>query len=165
MTLPQSAVMPCETHFVSVRPSVRKVRTSLVIWSLLSISCRHHGTPHFLQYLEFFFPVVFRPDSGSWPPLTGFANPLRPTSLGRTPLDEWSARRRVLHLTTHNTHNRQTSMLPERFEPAVPASKWQQTHALNRTGICQYLQTTSRFQYITSGVYIFSINLEVTSKI
>jgi len=30
----------------------------------------------------------------------------------RTPLDEWSARRRDLYLTTHNTHNRQTSMSP-----------------------------------------------------
>jgi hypothetical protein len=33
---------------------------------------------------------------------------LRYTTLGRTPLDEWSARRRDLHLTTHNTHKRHT---------------------------------------------------------
>jgi hypothetical protein len=32
------------------------------------------------------------------------------TTVGRTPLDEWSARRGDLYLTTHNTHNRQTSM-------------------------------------------------------
>jgi hypothetical protein len=32
---------------------------------------------------------------------------LRHTTVGRTPLDEWSARRRDLYLTTHNTH-RQT---------------------------------------------------------
>ena len=31
----------------------------------------------------------------------------RRTIVGRTPLDEWSARRRDLYLTTHNTHNRQ----------------------------------------------------------
>ena len=36
----------------------------------------------------------------------------RRTTVGRTPLDEWSARRRDLYLTTHNTHNRQTSMPP-----------------------------------------------------
>jgi hypothetical protein len=35
---------------------------------------------------------------------------LRHTTLGRTPLEEWSARRRDLCLTTHNTHKRQTSM-------------------------------------------------------
>jgi len=34
----------------------------------------------------------------------------RHTTFGRTPLDEWSARRRDLYLTTHNTHNRQTSI-------------------------------------------------------
>ena len=36
----------------------------------------------------------------------------RRTAVGRAPLDEWSARRRDLYLTTHNTHNRQTSMPP-----------------------------------------------------
>jgi hypothetical protein len=40
----------------------------------------------------------------------GFTITLRHTTLGRTPLDEWLARRRDLYLTTHNTHNRQTSM-------------------------------------------------------
>ena len=30
----------------------------------------------------------------------------RRTTVGRTPLEEWSARRRDLYLTTHNTHNR-----------------------------------------------------------
>jgi hypothetical protein len=32
--------------------------------------------------------------------------------VGRTPLGEWSARRRDLYLTTHNTHNRQTAIPP-----------------------------------------------------
>jgi len=36
----------------------------------------------------------------------------RLTTVGRTPLDERSARHRDLYLTTHNTHNRQTSMPP-----------------------------------------------------
>jgi hypothetical protein len=30
----------------------------------------------------------------------------RRITVGRTPLDEWSARRRDLYLTTHNTHDR-----------------------------------------------------------
>jgi len=34
----------------------------------------------------------------------------RRTIVGRTPLDEWSARRRDICLTTHNNHNRQISM-------------------------------------------------------
>ena len=41
----------------------------------------------------------------------------RCTTVGRTPLDEWSARRRDLYLTTHDTHNRQISMPPVGFEP------------------------------------------------
>jgi hypothetical protein len=39
----------------------------------------------------------------------------RYTTLGRTPLDEGSARRRDLYLTTHNTLNRQISMPPAGF--------------------------------------------------
>jgi hypothetical protein len=49
-----------------------------------------HGPPHYRC-----FPIA-----------------LRHTTVGRTPLDEWSARRRDLYLTTHNTHNRQTSIHP-----------------------------------------------------
>jgi hypothetical protein len=59
------------------------------------------------------------------------------TTLGRTPLDEGPARRRDLYLTTHNTHKRQTSMLPSGFEPIIPVIERPQTHALDRaaTGI------------------------------
>jgi hypothetical protein len=41
-------------------------------------------------------------------PYPGFTITLRHTTLDRTSLDEWSARRRDLYLTTHNNHNRQT---------------------------------------------------------
>ena len=54
------------------------------------------------------------------------------TTLGRTPLDEGSARLRGLHLTIHDTHKRQTSMFQVGFEPAIAASEWQQTRALDR---------------------------------
>ena len=43
----------------------------------------------------------------------------RRTTVGRTPLDERSAHRRDLYLTTHDTHNRQISMPPVGFEPAA----------------------------------------------
>jgi len=49
--------------------------------------------------------------------------------VGRTPLYEWSARRRDFYMTTHNTHNRRTSEQPAAFEPATPASEKPQTHA------------------------------------
>jgi hypothetical protein len=62
---------------------------------------------------------------------------LRHTTLGRTPLDEWSDRRRNLYLTTHNTHKREIFMPPAGFEPAIPASERPQIHVLEgaATGI------------------------------
>jgi hypothetical protein len=56
----------------------------------------------------------------------------RRTTAGRTSLEERSARRRDLYLTTHNTHNRPTSMTPAGFEPIIPASERPQTYALDR---------------------------------
>jgi len=80
---------------------------------------------------QFFFPVSLRSDSGSWPPLRGFAVTLiGRTTLGRTPPDEWSARHKDVYLITHNTHKRQTSLPPVEFEPTIPASQRNQTHAL-----------------------------------
>ena len=55
----------------------------------------------------------------------------RHTTVGRTPLDEWSARRRDLYLTTHNTH-RQAFMPPVGFEPTISAGERPQTYALER---------------------------------
>jgi hypothetical protein len=59
------------------------------------------------------------------------------TTVGRTPLEDGSARRRDSYLTTHNTQNKQTTTLLEEFEPATPASNRPQTLALDRsaTGI------------------------------
>jgi hypothetical protein len=42
------------------------------------------------------------------------------TTLNRTPLDEWSARRRDLYLAKHNTHYRQTSMYRRHSNPQSP---------------------------------------------
>jgi hypothetical protein len=61
---------------------------------------------------------------------------LRHTTLGRTPLDEWSARRKDLYLTTHNTHERQTSMTPAGFEPTIPTRERPQTQIFSSL-LCQ----------------------------
>ena len=70
----------------------------------------------------------------------------RRTTVGRNPLDEWSARRRDLYLTTHNTHNRQISMPPVGFEPTISAGERSQTFTLDRAA------TEAGFFYI--HVYI-----------
>jgi hypothetical protein len=64
----------------------------------------------------------------------------RRTTVCGTPLEEWSARRRDLYLTTHNTHNKQASMPPVGFEPRISAGERPQTYASDRaaTGIGIY---------------------------
>jgi hypothetical protein len=71
------------------------------------------------------------------PHYRGFTITHRHTTLGRIPLDEWSAWRRDLYLTTLNNHKTQTPKPPAVFEPIIPASKRTQSHALDRvaTGI------------------------------
>jgi hypothetical protein len=86
--------------------------------------------------LLFFFPMAQQPLFGCLGLLFSRFHDhthLRHTTLGRTPLDKCPARRRDLYLTTHNTHKRQTSMPPVQFEPTIPVSERQQTHALDRT--------------------------------
>ena len=56
-------------------------------------------------------------------PFLMFLDHTRLSTVGRTPLDEWSARRRDLYLTTHDTHNRQISMPPVGFEPKISAGE------------------------------------------
>jgi hypothetical protein len=56
----------------------------------------------------------------------------RRTTVGKTLLDEWSARRRELYLTAHNTHKRQTSMPPVKLESMISAGEWPQIYALDR---------------------------------
>ena len=63
----------------------------------------------------------------------------RVSTVGRTPLDEWSARRRDLYLTTRDTHNRQISMPPVGFEPTISAGERPQ--AARRRGLCDELIT------------------------
>jgi len=97
----------------------------------------------------------------------------RYNTVGRTPLDEWSSRRRDLYLTTHNTHNRQTSMSPVGFEPTISAGDRPQTYALDRaatsTGcIYIYIHThthTHTYIYIYVYIYIYISFLGLTQPL
>ena len=72
----------------------------------------------------------------------------RRTTVGRTPLDEWSARRRDLYLTTHDTHNRQISMPRVGLEPKTVVRRcvWSR-NIKNRCSI-----------YIYIYIYIYDIS-------
>ena len=86
---------------------------------------------------KYFFSWLDSPRRPRPPHCWGFEIIRRHIALGRTALNEWSVRRRDLYLTTHNNHNRQTSMLPAGFEPVIPACQRPQTHVLESaaTGI------------------------------
>ena len=87
----------------------------------------------FVIGLIFFF--LWR-NNPQWARASSFTRVLDQTqrriTVGRTPLNEWSARRRDLYLTTHNIHNRQTSTPPVGFEPTISAGERPQTYALDR---------------------------------
>ena len=72
----------------------------------------HQTAVHFsfIPYSFILFLWRFDPIVGHGLPLRVFTITLRHTTLGRTPLDEWSAWLRDIYLTKHNTHHRQTSM-------------------------------------------------------
>ena len=82
----------------------------------------------------FFFSWRYNPHRGALASsLTRFLDHTqRRATFGRTPLNEWSVRRRGLYLTTHNTHNRQISMPRVGFEPTISAGERPKTYALDR---------------------------------
>ena len=74
----------------------------------------------------------------------------RRTAVGKTPLDEWSARRRDLYLTTLNTHNRQTSIkravADQRLRPRGPA----ESGSLHLTPLINYVIPVTQFVVVIS---------------
>jgi hypothetical protein len=75
----------------------------------------------------------------------------RRNTVGRTPLDEWSARRRDLYLATYNTHNRQISMPPVGFEPIISASAGPFTYTLDRAATIMFI-VMLQFKLLISGI-------------
>jgi len=69
-------------------------------------------------------------------------------------MEAWSAQRRDLYLPTHNTHNRQTSMILAGFEPSLPVSERPQTQVLDRA-----VTGTSR------GTTVQRVNAVISSSI
>ena len=105
------------------------------------------------------------PGGSRLPHYRGFTIILRHTTVGRTPLDEWSVRRRNFYLKTHNTHNRQTSISPVGFEPTIPSSERPQTHALDRAATGTGMRTSAppqkkKLKYLSSKLsFCFLFNI------
>ena len=78
-----------------------------------TISVQSHSRPACVNYYSFHDATA---PSGPGPPHCLAFTTLRTTTLGRTPLDKWSALRRDVYLTTHNIHKRQTSKPPSEIQ-------------------------------------------------
>jgi len=92
---------------------------------------------------------------------------IRHTTLGRNPLEEWSARRRDLYLATHNTHKRPTSMLPVGFEPVIPASQRPLVSAAINCGkqtVARYIGVLLCMRLITSTCSLFSMRVLISVR-
>jgi hypothetical protein len=88
-----------------------------VKWHFTPILHEHHLTLH--TFLWHCGPTRVRSSS-----FVGFLDHTQHhNAVGRTPRDEWSARRPAHYLTTHNTHYRHTSMPPAGFEPKISAGE------------------------------------------
>ena len=112
------------------------------------------GSLYSLLFSFFYWRFVcFWCNSPQWTRVSSFTRFLDhtqwSTTVGRTPLDEWSARRRDLYLTTHSTHNKQTSMPLVGFEPTISAGKRLQTYALD----CTATATSISIEGITVNFY------------
>jgi hypothetical protein len=75
-------------------------------------------------------------------------------TFGKTPLGEWSASRRDLYLTTHNTHNRQTSM-----------PRWDSNPQPHQAGSCwpmhmQILEWHRETCYCFSALTLYKISIQ-----
>jgi len=71
---------------------------------------------------SFFSPWRNCPRGQGQPHCSGVTITLRHTTLGRTPLDEWSARRRDLYLIIHNTQERNI-YAPNRIRTRNPSKR------------------------------------------
>ena len=111
--------------------------TALYSFDTFNIWCLYSIIDHVLcvLYIYFFFALALWPNAGHGLLILEVSRSHTMTHhIGRTPLDEWSARCRDFYLTTHNTHNRQTSMPPVGFEPMISAGKQPQNLRLRPRG-------------------------------
>jgi hypothetical protein len=116
-------------HPVDSNPSAVAYSTHLQFYLNIQFNFDHKtlsSVPHF---------VILGATTPHWVTVssfTRFLNHIWHTTFGRTPLDEWSARRRDLYLTTNNTPNRIKFMPPAGCEPKISADEPPQTYPLDR---------------------------------
>ena len=159
MELLNPGLKKLHTHNLTVRKWVMFLQTKF-FWSVTTHSSQmclfslrflyaahivvHFCAGYFLPHCGCIFTARERALASSFP---SFLEHIQwRVTFSRTPLDEWSIRRRDLYLTTPNTHNRQTSIPPVGFEPTISADKRLKTYALDRAAT-----GTSTPEYVKLG--------------
>ena len=106
---------------------------------------------------------VFDTRAHQWGRISSFTRFLDHTQrrirVGRTPLDEWSIRRRDLYLTSHNNQNRKTSMPLVGFEHTISAGERPQICALDRAA------TWTNFCWLGDSNIFYPISVLVWNSI
>ena len=111
--------IPCHNPlFIFILPhNISRFIVSFISFFLLSA----------LSNVQFFFVWIGSPSGPRRLSRWGFEITHRHITLGRTPLDKGSARRRDLHLTTYNKHNRETFVPLAWCETSILARERPQT--------------------------------------
>jgi hypothetical protein len=153
-------IIPGTVPYVSIKSNLEKSLNIASTTSVTFYQWTRHNTPedlyfqqHRCQNLKFRNTHTPPPHgstapSGAGPPhYRRFTLTLRHITVGRTSLDEWSARLRYLYPTTHNTHNRQTCRRRD-SNPQSPQASGRRPATLDRAaiGICQILQYTPKLR-------------------
>ena len=123
--------------YLSIYPSIHpSIYPSVHLSIYLSVYPSIYLSIHLSIYLSI-YPSIYLSPSMPEPPhhhrrfaITLRHNTLTHNTFSRTPLDEWSVRRRDLYVTTCNTHNRQIYMPPAGFEPTISVGERPQTLAV-----------------------------------
>ena len=101
----------CRPRYPTISPPIHSCIVPFIHLSNISLRlCMLLKDPPIHLPISFFLPWCNNPSVLRHPHYRGFIT-LRHTTLGKTPLDEWSARRRGLYLTTHNTHETEIHVL------------------------------------------------------
>ena len=113
------------------------VDTKLQLWPAESFS---PGTTQ--PIVGVYFTALYRALASSRTRLLDHTQ--RHVTVGRSPLNEWSVHRRDLYLTTHNTHNRQTSMPQVGFEPTITAGERPQIYDQQSPYLLKFKRTINK---------------------
>ena len=124
---------PYQYHFVCCR-GLATVYHNLTPRFTVSL---HNVMPHWWYTLKLYsFHGVIAPSGPGLPHYRGFTITFGGATIGRTPLDEWSARRRNLYLTTHNTLN--STHVSGRIRARNPSQRAASDRRLSTSGCKKY---------------------------